>query len=384
MSKRDWEMAAGDAAVMPDDLPDIAPAFLGNETLKEFILYSMLVFDENDVRGTLAPVVIIAESGGGKTELLFSLEGGLGPDVSIWGVDSITAPSLKGMMKKGKVSRGLLTRVSCFDEINKWAVNLCEGVLLPVFGGEHGKRMREGEVYDTSSFKTVPVGTLLPKWRDFEGDGKSAARRTHTLEQLLRRCVIMRLESSLENEQMSDEYLQMCMSQVFSNVVYERKVDFAGHRERFDRVLRYAAKTDDVAFDLDDLKKTKKMMNEARKHIVLSENVRYSEEFPKLCLKLAKGRALAHLRDWADYKDMEYIVNMLTAHAKRVGMWEGDKCKITGDQQTECVCDDCMARREKEMAERVKKATDGKVYDHEQKKWVKVKEEKPEEKKEGK
>lgn len=334
---------------MRDDLPDIAPAFLGNEALKEIILYSMLQFDDSDVRNTLAPVIVVAESGGGKTELLFSLETGLGRDVSIWGVDSITAPSLKGMMKRGAMKQGVLSRVSAFDEINKWQVNLCEGVLLPVFGGEHGRRMREGEVFDTSSFKTVPVGTLLPGWRDFEGEGKSAARRTHTLEQLLRRCIVMRLESSVEDESMSNEYMQMCFSKTFANVHYERRVDFSGERRKFLRTLNYANKTDDVYFELDHLADSKKMLNGVRKHIVISENVRYSEEFPKLVLKLAKGRALAYGRDWADYNDVKYIADMLVAHAKRVGMWVDDKCKLTGDEITKCECDDCKAKRKKKV-----------------------------------
>lgn len=316
-------------------LPDIAPGFLANDAIKEFVLYSLLVFDRERVRDTLVPIIVIAPSGSGKTTLLHSMEKGLNsleptdPLIRIWGVDSITAASLGGVQKSGKVQKCELTLISLFDELNKWSISHLDGVHLPVFGAEHGNRMRDGKQWNTTEAKTVPIGTLLPGWRDLEGESGTASRRTHTIEQLLRRSILMCLEPTTKDREASRDYLRFCLSRVFHNVRYENTVDYRSEALKFGRLLEYAKCHPDVSLKIRDMEKIIDLTDATRARLQISPDVRYEDEFPNLVNRLAMGRALAYEREVADYDDVKYIIDVLVANARVAGLWLDDEAKST-------------------------------------------------------
>lgn len=175
---------------LKNNLPDIAPGYVGAEEVKEFILYGVARLDIDNYQKTTAPLLALTKSGGGKTALLGGLKEMFGCDLYARGM--LTPAALGSADKKGNVVRVDFSAVSLYDEIDKASVaNL--STLLQVFGGEASDK---GQAHGTKikcEARTLPIGCLLTNWREF-AEERGGLGRIQQIEQLERRCALMYLE----------------------------------------------------------------------------------------------------------------------------------------------------------------------------------------------
>lgn len=313
---------------------DVAPNMLGNFGVKEIILAASCYYDRNSPKTTSIPIVIVAPSGGGKSSFFEGMKETFGEDADIYPVDSITPGQMKGMVKAGKVIKATLANVSMFDELNKWSMNYLENVLIPVFGAEQGVRWREGKkIADTTGWQCVPIGTLLPYWTDFENRGNHLGnKKIHDIEQIMRRCLMVKLEEGLDSDEFLQQYVELVASGLFDNVEYTETYDMGANRERIKYVIRdVAAPIGSVSFyggTKAFTAATKRFTNLA-KRIRFSERIVYDKAFSKNALWLTIGMAKRYGRSIVYQDDVDRVCSLLEGNAKALGFYQKE-CEECG------------------------------------------------------
>lgn len=310
---------------------DPAPMLLGNEGLKELLLAAMCVFDPNYQKQTAIPILVIAQSGGGKSTFFEGLKETFDDMANIYNVDAITPAQAKGTVRgQGKHKRVIQARlpsISLFDELNKWQINYLEGVLVPIFGAEQGVRVREGETFNTSDWRTLPIGTLLPFWQDFEQKGNYLAnKKVHDIEQIMRRSLLFRLDDFEDSGEFLEDYIDRTGHKLFGNIEYVKKVDYEANTDRVFDVIKNAHNLGRPKFN------TQKQFNEAKARlkelaprILISERVVYDRAFIYNVLKLSVGLARRYNRSTVTLDDVGRIMTILEMHADRLGKLR-DRC----------------------------------------------------------
>jgi len=312
-------------------LPDPAPRHWGNDDIKKIILYALCVLEE-DVFESVVPITLVAKSGEGKTNLITSLKE-TGLPAKIYSKDAVTKASL-GMIKGDRVVSAHLSKIILFDETNKWNLDSLEGTVLPIFGKESSVRIRSGDEIVIITEPHLPIATILPQWEEFEGSGGSAARRIHTIEQILRRSVILRIEPTSINPMLSKEFVKKAFMEWFQNysIRYKGRDYEEVEWDMLVKTLRRADRLKERLIEPKALHAAVKVVDDLRHSIVISERVHYAEQLPELVIRLAQGRALAYGRTRVSLHDFEEVRDILLDHAKRLGMYaeKGPSCPTCG------------------------------------------------------
>jgi len=300
---------------------DIAPMMVGNAGAKELILAALCVFNIQNIKETVVPFVIVAKSGAGKTTLLRGIKKSFGQDCDIFNINALTGVQMKGTVKGGKLVKAELRPISLFDETNKWQQNYLEEVIMPVFGGEVGVRWREGEKIEQKEFRTLPVGTLLPHWEDFEGKGGHAAKRIHNIEQIMRRSVILRLDEGYGmDDKFLDDYTDMLAGRYFANISYTSLVDLETNYRRLIFVINMAHDLPDQEIAVGAWEKVKPQIKRLARMIVISDRVSYHGSLTEHIFRLGIGLSRRYGRFITYQDDFERVMSLLEENARINGM----------------------------------------------------------------
>jgi len=296
----------------------VAPLHAGDEDVKEIVLYALALYDRTNAKKTGVPIILLADSGEGKTSMAENLSMVFGADIR--SKNAITEAGLGLINGEGSIKSTSLSGMTIFDELDKWNAEYLD-TLLTIFGFEKSKRTRYGEDFVALPV-TLPVGLLLKDWESYLSS-RHADKKGQVMSQILRRGVFMELSGkdvasdrehmAMVMEQEEGRELENCWAESFNNYVMHTATCLKKARELREK--------DNVTLRRDDYDRLKDYI------MHVSNKFRLPLASPRkavrpLIIRLAKGKALVEGRAEANFEDVKYIANILIKHAKKLGYYE--------------------------------------------------------------
>lgn len=337
----------------------VSPTYVGDNDVKEIIMYAECVFDSDFAKDSAVPICIRARSGEGKTALLKGLKAGLDfPDP--YKKNDLT-PAGRGMIKNDELVVGESGKRVALDELNKWDTDYIDA-LLPLVGGESETRTRLGVKFQIPGDAWC-ISTLLIL-EDYGGD-KYANKRS-TLVQFMRRCIQLDVSATQPAERVAiSELISDSVSTIYTkirgltpdqeNCVRElKKVRLKAKMNR--ELMKNERMNYIFGNNATEKSEIRKWLTEHCGHYTINffgTEANWSPEMERLIRLLAAGRTFAHsaktivlsvddlnaLYDPNDVKtgkinpehvviefdDIKYIAEKLEKHAKKLGYWLTDQ-----------------------------------------------------------
>jgi hypothetical protein len=302
----------------------VSPYYVGDKATKEIVAYARAIFDPQRAERTAVPVMCLAKSGLGKTKFLEGLAFSMGADLI--GANDLTGAGL-GMVKEGYVVSANFSHVLAVDEIEKYEAKNIAEALLPIAEAERKMRVRNAIKFLRET-GVLMIGVCLRNLGNLKEQGGNAQRRFHALEQLFRRCVLVKLEASQPEDQ--DEYTRLVIGQ--TKYIYGQhrhntpegnsKLEEYGKLFIASEVGKALLKRLNKTFTFEDEDWTFTHLQEATKGFFIGKDVEWGRKMQRNLILLAAGKALTRGEIVIKKEDLERVSGILIAHAKDLGYWE--------------------------------------------------------------
>lgn len=320
-------MAAGHKLLEPPEgepRADVAPNIIGNDDVKEIILSALCFFHRNNVINTSVPKLLIAKSGTGKSEFFEGVKETFQTSADIFPIDAIDSLQMNKGGKGRSVARVTLPEICLFDDIYKWNGNYIKMVLIPIFNAtKNCSRLEHDYIIDKTDQNTLPIGSLIPSWREYIGNDNKGKEKALMLEQIMRRCLLLNLDEDMDLE----KYIDLCGSQIFANVPSIHNYDVEKNHNQVQFVVNKAQSLRHCSvypFVCDDNlwpEEARNRINATAKHIKFRDEVSYENNFTINVKRLSYGMALRYGRQKACLEDVNRVCDILENHARTLHLF---------------------------------------------------------------
>jgi len=305
-------------------LDGVSPYYVGDRETKEIVAYARAIFDPEKPDRTAVPIMCLAKSGLGKTKFLEGLAFSMGADLI--GANDLTGAGL-GMVKDGYVVSANFSHVLGVDEIEKYESKHIHEALLPLAEAEKKLRVRHAIKFlrDTG---VLMIGVCLRNLGELKDQGGQSQRRVHAIEQLFRRCVLLKLEASQPEDQ--DEYTRLVIGQ--TKYIYGQhrhntpqgntRLEEYGKLFIASEVGKALLKKLHRTFSFEDEKWTFQHLQEATRGFFIGDDVEWGRKMQRNLILLAAGKALTRGEIVIKKEDLERVSSILIGHAKDLGYWK--------------------------------------------------------------
>ncbi|MHC1578031.1 MAG: hypothetical protein ACXQT6_05025, partial [Candidatus Methanospirareceae archaeon] len=211
----------------------VAPGHFGDDDVKRLILDALCYYEREKHEDTLVPFILVARSGGGKTNFAKGLARSFQADIR--GTDAITR-NFVTITPEGEVRGANFALVTVFDELDKWNKEHLDA-LLQIFGAEKQKRTRRGADFPMLH-RTFAIGTLLENWEELITE-RGARGRKQTLWQLVRRSICLKLGGDeKEKRSIREKFLRYVLNKMLRHD--DSSAEFPSDDEEFECIVETA------------------------------------------------------------------------------------------------------------------------------------------------
>lgn len=309
---------------MEQAIEGVACTYIGDRDVKEIVLYTRCIFDPLNANRTAVPVMLVAISGLGKTKFLEGLR--LSMEADVVGANDLTGAGLGMVDHQGQVVAANLSDILAVDEIEKTDTEKIHEVLLPVFEAEPKERVRYATKFRRKT-NLLTIGAILKDLAGMTTKGPMGRRR-RAIEQLFRRCVLLRLAADQPEDQV--EYTRMVLDQARALYApHELLPPVAKIRLRaFGKVLvrgevcKHLMRQLGYQLEFEDENWNFEYLQRICPHFHLGEEIEWGRKMQRNITLLAAGRALSRGELLVKKADFEHVGAILVDHAQQLGYWQ--------------------------------------------------------------